>query len=372
MTSTIIWLRVAHDITGVRPRERTASRQRFFEEHPFEVRVVGGNETKLVAEMRRPNPALVRGRLQTFAWREHEGRLYRSLLDAEGGPVAIGGDAKPVYGKPSLESAYYGDHADYPFGGGRERNSIRGYNSALIYTSRQTCGFRTPYNHDDLPRALAVAQARAEQLLLIDGHLHIEAPPPGWVLYNEDMGRGDIEDASCVAFIPDYDDWSQALWVATDPGHLQWLLDALQPGRPVDMVRRHGEELVFHVDPPAFDPTPILAASIVDQCMRYFSGAQYGQVDAISGAAMGAMRLAASNAPIGWSDQDRASFDAAVSAVLSMPEVQPAGLFELHHDGFSERRDALKALASLYRRVIDLVSRLDHDDEASLERIAAL
>ncbi len=373
MTSTVIWLRVAHDIAGVRPRERTVSRQRFMEEHPFPVRVVDGSETQLVAELRRPNPAAVRGSTQSFVWREHEGRLYRSLLAAHGGPVAIGDDARPICGKATLESAYYGDRADYPFGGGSERTSIRGFNSSLIHLSRETCGYKQPFVQDDLPRALAAAQAKAEQLLLIDGHLHIEAPPPRWALFSGDMGREDIDEARCVAFLPDYDDWAGTLWLATDPSQLAELLQAMQPDPEVEMIYRPGEEqLVFHKETPEFDPAPILAAAIVDQAMRYFSGAAYSQVDNISVAAMGAMRLAASNAPMGWSDQDRAGFDAAVAKILSMPDVPVLGMFENNLDGFGERRDGLKMLAKLYRRVVDLAPGLDRDTDLALGGLSAL
>lgn len=376
MTTTPVWLKVPHDVAGVLPRHRSITRTRITQEHPFAVREVEGANTRLVAELRRNCPILVRGGEQSFVWREHEGRLYRSLLAAHGGQVWIGADARPFYGKPGLEAAYPADRIDYPFGGGAQRSSMRGYNSILSLPERNEAApgnFRLPLEQDGWPRALAVAQAYAEKLLLIDGLLHVEAPPPRWALFSTDLGGGNFEEADCFAFVPDYDDWRWFVWASTDPSHLAALFQAISENPEAEMTFRRGrEELHFHGAIPDFDPRPVMASALFMEAMSLTSDLSLSQADPVTGAALGMMRLSASRAPAGWSSVDQQQFDDAISMLGTDPGDFEMDMFGNTQLEFLSRRESLVLIARQYKAILEVAEGLTPDIDQALADLPGL
>ena len=375
MTSKPVWLKVPHDIVGIKPHQRTALRCRLTQEHPFAIREIDQDGTVLVAELQRQNPSTVRGLDQHFTWREYEGRLYRSLVAADGGPVRIGADSRPVYGELHMEAACIKERVDYPFGGGTERSQVRGLNGIFSLLDRPAgtiAGYREPLQQDGLQRALVQAQARSESLVLIDGQLYIEAPPPTWSLFSSDLGRERIEDAHCGAFIPDYDDWAGTVWTSPDRGRLSDLLTLLSRDNGAEITIRNRDELLFYTQPPQLDPRPILGAALVFEAERYLSGLTFTQIDAEAGAAFGMMRMVASRAPRGWSAEDAEQFQAATTMLAALPELGSRGMFDHTPVDYLGRRQALSMIASRYQAIVDLAAGLEPEVDDSLADIPAL
>ncbi len=217
--SVVAHVEVAYLAVVTRGRERTPYEWRFATTVAVSLRQVAAEEAPKSIEARWTEG----GSPASMHWRSFEGALWRPLVGPDGDMLEEAGGLERLLdesrrprksGRGSFEWPDYpfriearesSDHGRTPFGAWREEDD----------------NFRI--RSSDRDASLARAQARAaDDLLLVDGVLHVRSVPPVWA-----VGRPDpLRDPGYVRLVvPDF------------PGHVDWLASF-----PLD---RRGDALAF-------------------------------------------------------------------------------------------------------------------------------
>jgi len=290
MITRPIVLRVHYRIQGYLPKMRYVSVTDRYEDAAFLIRVVDDLEAPVAARLTRQTLDVQPGRPDhEFLWRLHDGRLYRSLLAADGKPTHVDAKGEPQFGRGCRTRAFLEGEDDQPFA--RHGSFREGVQQAIAPRESDMPGRFRQIVQDRRDQAFAIAAGKAQNLLVIGDVLYEEAPPPAWALK---VRPG--QPATIKAVVPGYDNLTSIRWLAEDgqQGDLQVMADALaeswlEKPRQADLQGK----LESLLDMPYFDQRVWMAKSMMDRMLAYVVTRPLSQIDPPTAAGIAAIQFAA-------------------------------------------------------------------------------